>query len=48
MLLLQLNRMKNVLEEEPSQIDCPESADIEIVINKIRLQVRPFILSNSS
>lgn len=47
MLLLQLNRMKNLLEE-PSQIDCSESADIEIVINKIRLQVRPFTLSNSS
>lgn len=39
--------MKNELEE-PSQNDCSEFADIEIVINKIRLQVKPFIKSNSS
>ncbi|KAL4107286.1 hypothetical protein QTP88_017654 [Uroleucon formosanum] len=38
-MLTELNRLKNVLEEQ-IQSDCHEFADIEIVINKIRLQLK--------
>ncbi|CAI6360394.1 unnamed protein product [Macrosiphum euphorbiae] len=38
-MLTELNRLKNLLEEQ-IQSDCHEFADIEIVINKIRLQLK--------
>ncbi|XP_022168561.1 golgin subfamily A member 4-like [Myzus persicae] len=38
-MLTELNRLKNVLEEQ-IQCDCHEFGDIEIVINKIRLQLK--------
>ncbi|XP_025420467.1 COP1-interactive protein 1-like [Sipha flava] len=38
-IMAELNRVKN-LSEEQSCSDCPEFADIEIVINKIRLQLK--------
>ncbi|VVC38032.1 Hypothetical protein CINCED_3A004058 [Cinara cedri] len=40
-MITELNRLQNLLEEQ-NQSDSPEFVDIEIVINKIRLQLKDF------